>query len=176
MSAMRPCTRTLLAAALSAAALAPAACGGSDDDGGSPPATRAEFIAATDKRCQTSNKRTRALNAELQRAAQGVSSDRELLRRIAPILARGYAPVSANAATFKSAKPPAADTKKIERIRKAYDEQARLVQRLAAAAKRGDTMAFKALSEEQRDLVTRARKAARAYGFKECGSSKSDAS
>ena len=50
------------------------------------------------------------------------------------------------------------------------------MQRLAASAKRGDTQAFKSLSEEQRDVVTRARKAAQAYGFKECGSSKSDAS
>ena len=118
---------------------------------------------------------TRALNAELQRAAKGVDSDRTLLRRIAPILARGYKPVSDNAATFKAAKPPAADTAEIERIRKAYDGQARLVRRLAAAAKRGDTRSFKSLSEEQRDVVTRARKAAQAYGFKVCGSSKSDA-
>jgi hypothetical protein len=164
---------TLLVSALAAAALALAACGDSGDDGSQ--GTRAQFIAATDKRCQVSNQRTRALNAELQRAAKGVDSDRALLRRLAPILARGYEPVSDNAATFKDAKPPAADEAEIERIRKAYDEQARLVRRLAAAAKRGDLRSFKSLSEEQKDLVTRARKAAQAYGFKVCGSSKSDA-
>jgi hypothetical protein len=48
------------------------------------------------------------------------------------------------------------------------------VRRLAAAAKRGDASAFKALSEKQKDVVTRARQLTRRYGFRECGSSKSD--
>ena len=96
------------------------------------------------------------------------------MRRLAPILERGYGPVRDNAAAFEAANPPAGDAAAIERIRKAYDEQAELVRRLAAAAKRGDVDAFKALSEEQKDVVTRARTLARAYGFAECGSSKSD--
>jgi hypothetical protein len=49
------------------------------------------------------------------------------------------------------------------------------VRSLAAAARRGDARRFEALSEQQADVVTRARRLTRAYGFKECGSRKSDA-
>ena len=149
-----------------------AACGDSGGDGDTP--SRAEFVTKTDKLCEASNRRTRALNIELNEAASRSRNDAQLLRRLAPILERGYGPVRDNAAAFEAGNPPAGDDAKIERIRKAYDEQAELVRRLAAAAKRGDIDAFKALSEQQKDVVTRARRLARAYGFRECGSSKSD--
>jgi hypothetical protein len=168
MSRMHP---TLRPAVLVAVALL-AGCGGSggDDD----PPTRAQFIAKTDRLCQTSNRRTRALNVQLATAAARARDDEDLLRRLAPILERGYGPLRDNAAAFQAANPPADDAAAIERIRKAYDEQAELVRRLAAAAKRGDVPAFKSLSERQKEVVTRARRLARGYGFEQCGSSKSD--
>lgn len=154
-----------------AAAVLVAGCGGLGDDDAP---TRAQFIAKTDRLCEASNTRTRALNVELRAAAEAARNDAELLRRLAPILKRGYGPVRDNAAAFQAANPPAGDAAAIERIRRAYDEQAELVRRLAAAAKRGDVPAFMALSEEQKDVVMRARSLARSYGFRECGSSKSD--
>jgi ABC-type glycerol-3-phosphate transport system substrate-binding protein len=166
--------RLLICAALTAAALVLAACGGSDDDAAKP-LTRAEFISKTDMQCKVSNTRTRALNEELQRVAAGARNDKQLLSRLAPILDRGYGPVRDNAAAFQAANPPPADAAKIEHIRKAYDRQAELVRKLAAAAQRGDVKAFMLLSTHQRIIVTRARRLARGYGFKECGSAKSDA-
>jgi hypothetical protein len=152
------------------------ACGSSDRANDTGASTRAQFIARTDRLCRASNERTRALNVELQRAAARARDDDELLRRLAPILRRGYAPVKANAAAFDAAEPPADDAAAIERIRVAYDQQARLVRRLAAAARRGDVDAIKSLSTRQRGLVLQARRLARAYGFRECGSSESDPS
>lgn len=166
--------RLLICAALTAAALVLAACGGSGGDAAKP-LTRAEFISKTDMQCKTSNTRTRALNEELQRVAAGARNDKQLLSRLAPILDRGYGPVRDNAAAFQAANPPPADAAKIEHIRKAYDRQAELVRKLAAAAKRGDVKAFMLLSTHQRIIVTRARRLARGFGFKECGSAKSDA-
>ena len=170
MSRMRP----VLACVLVIAAAAPAlgGCGGSSGDDGP---TRAEYIAATDARCTASNKRTRELNVQLRRAAASASDDRDLLRRLAPILQRGYASVRDNAAAFEAADPPAADAAEVERIRDAYDEQAQQVRKLAAAARRGDIAAFGSLSEAQKAIITRARRLAREYGFRECGSSRSDA-
>jgi hypothetical protein len=169
---MSPVRRTLCSALLAAIAAFVAACGGSSGDGDA--LTRAQFIAKTDRLCQASNRRTRALNLQLNDAAARSRDDTELLRRLAPILERGYGPVRDNAAAFQAANPPAGDAAAIERIRKAYDEQAELVRRLAAAARRDDIDAFKTLSVQQKDVVTRARTLARAYGFEECGSSKSD--
>jgi hypothetical protein len=170
MSAMRTTTSALLAAA----ALALAACGGSSDKATAGP-TRTEFIAKTDAQCKVANARTKALNEEANRAAAATKTDPQLLKAVAPILARGYGQVRDNAAAFQAVNPPAADAAEIEAIRKLYDEQAEIVRKLAAAAKRGDVDRFKALTEEQKDVVARARKATGAYGFKECGSTKSDA-
>jgi hypothetical protein len=167
--------RLLIRTAMTAAALVLAACGGAGGGAASKPLTRAEFISKTDMQCKASNTRTRALNTELLRAAAGARSDKQLLSRLAPILARGTGPVRDNAAAFQVANPPPADAAKIEHIRKAYDRQADLVRKLAAAAKRGDVKAFALLSAHQRIVVTRARRLARGYGFKECGSAKSDA-
>ena len=163
--------RSSVLAMLAAVLVVLAGCG---DSGGDDAPSRAEFIAKTDRLCEASNTRTRALNLELSDAAARSRNDADLLRRLAPILKRGYGPVRDNAAAFEAANPPPGDDAAIERIRKAYDEQAELVRRLAATAQRGDVDAFKSLSEEQRDVVTRARTLARAYGFRECGSSKSD--
>jgi hypothetical protein len=167
--------RLLICAAVTAAALVVASCGGSGGGPAAKPLTREEFISKTDMQCKASNTRTRALNAEVQRAAAGARNDRQLLSRLAPILARGYGAVRDNAAAFQAASPPAADAAKIERIRTAYDRQAELVRKLTAAARRGDAEAFASLSAQQRLVVTRARRLTRGYGFKECGSAKSDA-
>jgi hypothetical protein len=158
---------------LVAAALGLPGCGGSD--GGSSEPTRAEFIAKTDAQCKVSNARTKALNEQVRRVADGTRDDARLLRELAPLLQRGYGQVRDNAAAFQAVNPPPADAAAVERIRKLYDEQAEIVRKLARAARRGELDAFRALSEEQRDVVVRARAAARAYGFKECGSTKSDA-
>jgi hypothetical protein len=166
--------RSTATATLAVAALALAACGGSGSDEPEGP-TRAEFIAKTDAQCKVSNARTKTLNDEVAQAAAGTRSQAQLLRKLAPILARGSGQLRENAAVFKAAEPPTADAAEVEQIRKLYDEQAELARKLAAAAKAGDLDAFKALSEEQKDVLARARKAARAYGFKECGSTKSDA-
>jgi hypothetical protein len=177
MSPMRPTiARPALAAAALAVAVVVAACGGGGyaggDDARAP--TRAQYIARTDKLCKASNTRTRALNVQLLRAAAGARNDRELLRRLAPILERGYGKVRDNVAAFQASNPPADDDAAIERIRAAYDKQAEQVRRLAAAARAGDVARFRALSDEQEEVVTRARRLARGYGFRECGSAKSD--
>ena len=164
--------RNLCTALLVAAAVLVAACGGGDGDDDAP--TKAQFIAKTDRLCEASNRRTRALNVQLRSAADASRDDEDLLRRLAPILERGYGPVRDNAASFQATNPPAGDAAAIERIRKAYDEQAEQVRKLAAAARRRDVAAFRALSEEQKEVVTRARRLARGFGFQECGSSKSD--
>ena len=166
--------RSHLSAVLVVAALGLAACGGTDEDEPEP-LTRAEFIAKTDAQCKVSNVRTKALNVQAARAADSAGSEAELLRALAPILERGYGQVRDNAAAFAVVNPPSSDAAKVEAIRKLYDEQAELVRKLAAAAKRGDVDAFRSLTEEQKDVLARARKAARGYGFKECGSTKSDA-
>jgi len=169
--------RTLTSAALAAAALALAACGDSGDSGDDKTATstRAEFIAKTDAQCKVSNARTKTLNEEAARAADTAKTEAELLKQLAPILQRGYGQVRDNAAAFQAVNPPADDAAEIEVIRKLYDEQAELVRKLAAAAKSADKNRFKVLTREQGDVLARARKAAAAYGFKECGSTKSDA-
>ena len=167
--------RAALAAGALAVAVGLAACGGGDGSGadaGGP--ARAQYIARTDKLCQASNTRTRALNVQLRRAAAGARNDRELLRRLAPILNRGYGKVRDNAAAFQAANPPPDDAAAVERIRAAYDKQAQQVRKLAAAARSGDVARFKSLTVEQEEVVTRARRLARGYGFRECGSSKSD--
>ncbi len=169
MSGMRA---TLPYVVLVAAALGLASCGGGDENDAP---TRAQFIAGTDKLCEASNRRTRTLNQQVARAAESARNDRDLLRRLAPILERGYGRVRDNAIAFRTANPPAGDGAEIERIRRLYDQQAEFVSKLAAAARRGDSPAFESLSEQQRGVVTRARRLTRAYGFKECGSTKSDA-
>ena len=161
---------------LAAAVFALGACGGSDGDDDDVARERAQFIAATDRRCTESNERTRSLNLRLSRAADGARDERDLLRRLAPILRSAYGPVRRNAAAFRADEPPAADRVEIERIRGLYDEQAQYVRKLADAAQRGQLRVYKALSEQQQEVVTRARHLSRAYGFKECGSTKSDPS
>lgn len=170
MSCMRP---GVLCAAIVAAALAATACGGDGGDDRAP--TRAQYIAKTDMLCKASNTRTRALNVQLRRAAAGAGNDRDLLRRLAPILERGYGKVRDNAAAYQAADPPPDDAAEIDRIRAAYDKQADQVRKLAATARAGDVARFRSQSAEQEDLVTRARRLARAYGFRECGTAKSDA-
>jgi hypothetical protein len=167
--------RRHLGIGLALAAIGLAGCGG-QDEAPDAPLTRAQYIATTDALCKQSNARTRKLNVELRRWSAGATSDAQLLRRLAPVLERGYGPVRDNAAAFQAANPPASDAAEIERIRALYDRQAEFVRKLARAARRVDSNEFKSLSEQQKDVVTRARKLARSYGFKECGSSKSDAS
>ena len=48
------------------------------------------------------------------------------------------------------------------------------MRKLAEAAERRDVSRFTTLTNQQQALVTRTRRMARAYGFRECGSSKSD--
>jgi hypothetical protein len=162
---------TTLRALLALAALALGACGSSGDD---TTAARQRFIAGTDALCKASNARTKALNLKLRRAAAGARDDRDLLRRLAPILRQGNEPVRDNAAALRASDPPAADAARVEGIRRVYDEQAALVRKLAGAAALVQVDRFKALSEEQKDVVTRARRLAHEYGFEECGSAKSD--
>lgn len=164
--------RNLASAVLAATALAVAGCGSNDDDAA---ATRAQYIARIDALCDASNGRTRALNMRLRRAAAGARNDRELLRRLAPVLERGYGIVRKNAAVFEAADAPADDATAVKRIAEAYEQQAEQMRELAAAARREDVRAFISLSDEQKRVVTRARRLARDYGFRECGSTKSDA-
>lgn len=170
---MRPLALALTTP-IACAALALAACGGSGD-GASAPLTRAQFIARTDVQCKASNLRTKALNEQVQQAQAQATGDADLLKRLSPILQRGYGPVRDNAAAFETSDPPPADATRIETLRKLYDHQAELVRMLAIAAKRGDVEQFNLLSTQQDDVVKRARRLARGYGFKECGSAKSDA-
>jgi hypothetical protein len=170
MSAMRS---LLACAVLALVALGLSACGGGGGDAAKP--TRAQFIATADDACTANNRRTRALNLEISRAAAHAQGQRDLLRRLAPVLERGAGGIGKNAAAFKAAEPPAGDEVKIDLIRGLYDQQTKLARRLAAAAAKGDVAAFQALSTQQDDVVQRARRLSQAYGFKECGSTKSDA-
>jgi hypothetical protein len=163
---------TTIPAALAVAALALTACGGSGEDPTT--AARRRFIATTDVLCKASNTRTRALNLKLQRAAAGARDDRQLLRRLAPILRQGDGPVHDNATAMRSNDAPAVDAARVEILRRAYDQQAELVRRLASAAAHVDVQRFESLSEQQRHVVIHARGLAQDYGFKECGSAKSD--
>jgi hypothetical protein len=167
--------RPALALALAAlTALAPVGCGGESGSATSDTAAqRGRFIAATDARCKASNARTKVLNARLRRVS--APDDEQLLRRLAPILEQGAGQLRDNAAALRAARAPAADARAIDRIRELYDEQAQLVGMLAAAARHSRVARFKALSEQQKDVVRRARALTRAYGFRECGSAKSDA-
>ncbi|HEY1540501.1 MAG TPA: hypothetical protein VGF63_13945 [Solirubrobacteraceae bacterium] len=172
---MARASRHLVAGSLlTALALALTACGGSGSKSDKP-LTHAQYIAKADGVCTASNARTRTLNEQLARAAAGTTSNAQLLRRLAPILRRGYAPIAANARTFDGVAPPVADAVAIERIRETYDQQAELVRRLAIAAEGNDADRFKSLSLTQKDVVARARRLARAFGFKQCASTKSDA-
>lgn len=166
--------RTTTTSLLAAAALALGACGDSGD-GENPTPTRASYIEKTDALCEDSNKRTLKLNRDLQRAAETAEGNADLLKRLAPILRRGYGSVRDNAIAFRAVEAPPADEARIERIRKAYDRQADLARKLADAAADGDSARFRSVSAQQRRLVVSARRLARGYGFKECGSSKSDA-
>ena len=163
----------LIRMTLAFAALGLAACGDSEEP--TPALTREAFIARTEELCEASNARTRKLNADLQRAGAQARDDTQLMRRLHPILKRGYRAVRDNAAAFEAANPPPADAARIEKIRAAYDQQAELARKLTDAAKRGDAEQFRSLSAQQRAVSTRARRLARDYGFRECGSSKSDA-
>ena len=160
-----------IALVLAPVAFAVAGCGGSDD-GDAP--TRAQFIAQTDELCTTSNRRTRTLNLKVRQAAAAARDDRDFMRRLAPILERGYDQVRANAAAFRAVESPVDDATEIARLRRLYDQQAQFVRRLAAAARRGDVRGFKSLTAEQQAVVMRARRLSRAYGFKQCGSTRSD--
>jgi len=171
MSPMRT-TFSLLLAAVALALVT--GCGGTGDEDAKAP-TREQFIAETDMRCRTSNRRTQALNEDVQRAAAGAQSDEQLVRRLAPILERGRDTVRDSATVFQSTQAPDADASAITRIRAAYDRQAELARKLAAAAGDGDLEQFQALSGRQRDGVAAARRLARDYGFKVCGSTNSDA-
>ncbi|MEA2218975.1 MAG: hypothetical protein QOJ35_1601 [Solirubrobacteraceae bacterium] len=173
---MAPRTRPALALALAAlGALLPAACGGGSGSpsGGDAAAQRARFIADTDALCRATNIRTKVLNDRLRRVS--APDDEQLLRRLAPILEQGSGSLRDNAAALRTARPPAADARAIDRIRTLYDQQAELAGLLAAAAAHGRVTRFKALSEQQKDVVSRARALTRAYGFRECGSAMSDA-
>ena len=145
--------RTSAPAVLVAVAFALTACG--DDQ------ARADFIAARDAQCKASNARTRKLNVQSAAAAEKARSEKELLRLLAPILARGYRQVSENAAVFEAAEPPAADAEEVKQIRRLYHEQAK--------SKRSGSC------PSARRTSSRARKATRAFGFNVCGSSQSDA-
>jgi predicted outer membrane protein len=164
---------TTMRALLALAALVLTACGSSGDD---TTAARKRFIARTDVLCKASNARTRALNLRLLQRAADARDDRQLLRRLAPILHQGNGPVHDTAAALRANDPPAADAARVEGIRRVYDEQAQLVRQLASAAARVEVSRFKSLSEHQKEVVLRARRLAHDYGFKECGSQKSDVS
>jgi hypothetical protein len=135
----------LIRMTLAVATLGLAACGDSEEP--TPALTREAFIARTE---------------ELQRAGAQARDDTQLMRRLHPILERGYRAVRDNAAAFEAANPPPADAARIEKIRAAYDQQAELARKLTDAAKRGDAEQFRSLSAQQRAVSTRARRLARA--------------
>lgn len=164
--------RSTAAALLAVAVLGLQACGG---DGTPDELTRAEFVAKTDAQCKVSNARTKTLNEEATRAAAAAPTEAQLLRELTPILERGYRQVRDNAAAFRAVDPPSADAAEIDRIRTLYDEQVEVVRKLGAAAKDDDLEQYKAVSEEQKDVLARLREATSAFGFQECGSIKSDA-
>ena len=112
---------------------------------------------------------------QLARGGRARGTTATLLRRLAPILERGTAACATTPRRFDAVDPPAGDAAEIARLRRLYDQQAQFVRRLAAAAGGATRAAFESLTAQQEDVVTRARRLSRAYGFKECGSTKSDA-
>jgi hypothetical protein len=121
------------------------------------------------------HKRGRALNEQFQRLARGASSEEEALRTVAPLLEKGYDKQRAQDERFAAIRPPAADREIITRLWKANDENTALLGRLVDAARSQDVGRFTALAEEQKRATERARGLAEGYGFRECGSRKSEA-
>ena len=153
------------------AALVPAGCGGEEPQ----PRSHAELVAKIDARCEVTNAETKKINEEAELVGERADTQEQLLRELAPILERASDQVRQNAAAFKSVEPTGNDAAKLDRIRRFYDRQTRLAHKFAAAAKRGAVDEFKMLSELQKDLLRRLRKATSDFGFKECGSTRSDA-
>jgi hypothetical protein len=147
-----------------------ASCGGGKGD-----SRREEYIARADRQCEAANRRAKALNERFEAAQLGGKSADEVLDALASILEEGYELQQRDNEAFRDIEPPPEDREVIERLHAAYDEQAALIGRMRDAAESGDAMRFRVLSDEVQRVKRRARALARDYGFKECGSGKSEA-
>lgn len=187
--------RKRLAILLSASLLL-AACGGDDDSGsadsdkpGTEPAqaqpeqdqkagedvTREEYIARADKHCEGSNARSKRLNERTQKAVESESDDRARLEALVPILREGLEIQTKDLAAFRAIAPPAEDRDEIDALFAAYDDRQDGIKKLLVVAEAGDVQGFAQAAKEQERAKLRARELAQDYGFKECGSGKSEA-
>lgn len=155
------------------AATAPATAGAAA--AATPASSRAAYIARADRFCRSTNADTRRLNARANAAIRSADNDRDRLKALAPILEEGVRAQRSQVARFLAITPPAADRATIERYWSAISRQARLVAQLASAAAEGDVAAYNRIADRSSALREQARGLARAFGFKECGSGKSDA-
>ena len=148
------------------------ATGGTTDPGGT---ARAAYITRADRLCRTANATTLRLNTRANAAIRGAKSDADRLAKLAPILEEGLRSQRAATDRFLALAPPAADRATIERYRQTLRQQLTVLGDLAAAASAGDVPAYTRAARRSATLRERSRALARAFGFTECGSGKSDA-
>jgi hypothetical protein len=181
---------------LVAASLFVAACGG-DDDGGDEPAgqattttqasepetttsapsksvTKEDYIARADAFCRGADARARESNERLKEAVEGASGEEAQLAAAVPVLRAGLEVQKRDTEEFQSIEPPREDAETIDGLHQIYDQRVAKVEQMLEAAEAGDADRFGALLQEANELKLRSRAIMRDYGFKECGSGKSD--
>lgn len=168
-----------------AGTIALAACGCSDDDKSdaskttatTAPAsvTRASYIAEADAFRKSANAIARKLNERSQRAVNGANTDDARLAALEPILKEGFKVQTGKLKEFKAIPRPAADEAMLSKMISLNEQQTALVGELADAATKRDIERAGTIIDQQNTVSNRARKIAKSYGFKECGSGANEA-
>lgn len=164
-----PATGTATATATTSATPPPAGAAGPDT------AARAAYRRRADAVCRTENAAVRRLNVRANAAIRGAKDDAERLEALVPILHAGLAQQEAGLKRFLAIAPPPADRAVIDRYQATLKRQVGLVTKLLSAARAGDVERYTAVSSESAQLREESRAQARAYGFTQCGSGRSDA-
>ena len=155
-------------------------CGGESDEGaqrdkriGSAP-SRQEFIDRLDALCRAGNRKAKRLNTRAQAIIEQAPDEETALADLEPVLRQGLEAAREADRDFQRQTPPRGDEDQFHKIVQYQLESTALLTRLIEAADRRDAEAFAALIEKRRSME-RTRGFFQDYGFKECGSGKSDA-
>jgi hypothetical protein len=154
-------TRRLLLVLAVAALLA--GCGGGDST------SRSDYIRAADDVCTRANDESNALNRRFAELTRGVTDQREIMRKAAPILTAGHDFQRDYVAEFKALDAPEGDGETIDAIHAALEEQVAALGRLADAAGSGEAARFRTAQRQVTAARTEARRRLKAYGFEVCG-------
>lgn len=161
--------RRYVPATLVALALGLAACSGDDDDSSEEPpggTSKAEFIEKGDAICARVNESIVRINQEAQQLS---GSREEQFAALAPILRRATEIQADAIEEFRALEPPEADQKRIDRYLEAAEEQADVLEQMAAAAENADAAAFSEASPQLTEISLRRKQLISGYGFEECG-------